>query len=64
LAQTPEEKTSETEETTAATEPEDSSALQLTGLDEVYEQARVADTLDNEVLSELLDEDETSSEEE
>lgn len=38
--------------------------LQLNELDEVYEQARVADTLDNEVLSELLDEDETSSEEE
>ena len=52
------------EETTEATEPEDSPVLQLTELDEVYEQARVADTLDNEVLSELLDEDETSSEEE
>lgn len=64
LAQIPEEKTAEVEETTEATEPEDSPVLQLTELDEVYEQARVADTLDNEVLSELLDEDETSSEEE
>jgi hypothetical protein len=64
LAQTPEEKTSETEETTAATEPEDSSVLQLTELDEEYEQARAADTLGDTVLSELLDEDETASEEE
>ena len=64
LAQTPEKKTSETEETTAATEPEDSSVLQLTELDEEYEQARAADTLGDTVLSELLDEDETASEEE
>jgi len=62
--QTVEEKTSETEETTAATEPEDSSVLQLTDLDEEYEQASVADTLGDTVLSELLDEDETASEEE
>ena len=64
LAQISEEKTSEAEENTSATEPEDSPVLQLTELDEEYEQASVADTLDNAVLSELLDEDETASEEE
>ena len=64
LAQVSEEKTSEVEENTSATEPEESPVLQLTELDEEYEQASVADTLDNAVLSELLDEDETASEEE
>lgn len=43
---------------------EDAPVIQMTDLDEEYEQARAADSLDNDVLSDLLDEDENSSSEE
>lgn len=61
LTQAPAQETAE-EEVAPESEPEEAPVIQMTELDQEYEQARAADSLDDDVLSDLLEDDEGDSE--
>ena len=62
LTEVPSENTGGGDEETEPTEPEEAPVIQMTELDEEYEQAGRSESLDQDVLSDLLEDDSTATE--